>query len=267
MAASQLEVNYLDVGLGDSILIKIPEDKVILIDGGSKKTCNKLKEYLNREEITKLDYVISAVPHRNHIGGLLTILEEFKVDKIIDSGAKEKSLIYEEYLDLIEQKDITYEVGRVGDKFQVGEIEFTVLHPDNNTYNLKNSSLVLLMEYNNYSFLFMGDVDSKLVEKLIKSNKNISAPILKVGNHGSNLSTSAEFLEETSPKAAIITSGIDDNYPHSGTIRRLEQKGINIYRTDKNGNISIKTDGKSFRIFTQYDSKVQPDNNQNRGRP
>lgn len=267
LAASQLEVDYLDVGLGDSIIIKTPQDKVILIDGGSKESYDNLKDYLSRNEITKFDYVVSTLPHRNHIGGLLTILDEFKVDKVIDSGMKNNTQLYKEYLDLIEQKDITYEIGRAGDEFQVGEIKFKIIHPDEHTYNLKNSSLVLLMEYNNYSFLFMGDVDSKLEEKLILSNKEISAQILKVGNHGSNLSTSADFLEEVSPKTAIITSGIDDNYPHSGTIRRLEQKDINIYRTDKNGIISIKTDGKTFRITTQYDSKVQPDNNQNRGRP
>ncbi len=84
---------------------------------------------------------------------------------------------------------------------------------------------------------------------------------MKVGNHGNNLSTSKEFIEKVSPMAAIITSGVDDNYPHSGTIKRLEQKDINIYRTDKNGIISIITDGKSLRILTQYD------NNKWRGKP
>ncbi len=76
---------------------------------------------------------------------------------------------------MIEEKNITYEVGRAGDKFQVGEIKFEVLHPDEHTYNLKNSSLVLLMKYKNYKFLFMGDVDSKLEQKLIRIDRNISA--------------------------------------------------------------------------------------------
>ncbi len=82
LAANQLEVNYLDVGLGDSILIKSPNDKVILFDGGNKETSVNLKDYLNRNEIKKLDYVISSVPHRNHIGGLLSILEDFEVEKV-----------------------------------------------------------------------------------------------------------------------------------------------------------------------------------------
>ena len=175
LAANQLEVNYLDVGLGDSILIKSPNDKVILFDGGNKETSVNLKDYLNRNEIKKLDYVISSVPHRNHIGGLLSILEDFEVEKVLDSGVKDKSPIYQEYFDLIEEKNITYEVGRAGDKFQVGEIKFEVLHPDEHTYNLKNSSLVLLMKYKNYKFLFMGDVDSKLEQKLIRIDRNISA--------------------------------------------------------------------------------------------
>ncbi|MCF8000653.1 MAG: MBL fold metallo-hydrolase [Halanaerobiales bacterium] len=267
LSAGQLEVNYLDVELGDSILIKTPNDKTILIDGGSKDSCNNLKNYLSKYEIKKLDYVISAVPHPNHIGGLLPILEEFKVEKVIDSGLRDKTSIYREYLDLIEQKNITYKTGRTGDKFQVGEIKFEVLHPDKHTYNLKNSSLVLLMKYSNYRFLFMGDVDSKLEEKLIQSNKNISAQILKVGNHGSNLSTSKEFLEKVSPRTAIISSGLDDNYPHAGNIRRLNQKNINIYRTNKKGTITIKTDGKSLSISTQYDSKVNTGINENTGEP
>ncbi|MDZ7672808.1 MAG: MBL fold metallo-hydrolase [Halanaerobiales bacterium] len=253
-AANQLKVHYIDVGQGDSILIEVPDSYSMLIDGGPKSEANKLVSYLEKLRINKINYVVSTHPHTDHIGGLLTVLNDFEVEKIIDSGKIHTSQTYEDYLTLIDTKSIPYKLGRKGDKIYLGEAEFTVLHPDNTELDINNSSIVLLMKYGKTRFIFMGDSEREAENEILSSNKVIRAHFLKVGHHGSNTSTSKDFLEKVSPQVAIIMCGSDNSYghPHIETINKLMEKEIKVYRTDKNGTIILSTDGNSFSTTIQY---------------
>lgn len=262
VTANQLKVHYIDVGQGDSILIEIPDSYSMLIDGGPKSEANKLVSYLNKLGINKINYAVSTHPHSDHIGGLLTVLNDFEVEKIIDSGKIHTSQTYEDYLTLIDTKNIPYKLGRKDDKFYLGEAEFTVLHPNNTELDINNSSIVLLMKYGKTRFLFMGDAEGEAEKEILSSNNSIRAHFLKVGHHGSNTSTSKDFLEKVSPQVAIIMCGLDNSYghPHIETINKLIDKDIKVYRTDKNGTIILTTDGKSFSTTIQYGNKGIKDN-------
>ena len=156
VAGNQLKVHYIDVGQGDSILIEAPNNQTMLIDGGPKERGSNLRFYINSNSINELDYVVSTHPHADHIGGLLTILEDFEVGKVIDSGKVHTSKTYEEYLTTIDQNGIPYEVGRTGDKLKLGDVSIKILHPDNTNYDLNNTSVVMLMNYGKARFLFNG---------------------------------------------------------------------------------------------------------------
>mgnify|MGYP006287325783 CR=1 FL=1 len=264
LAAKQLKVHYIDVGQGDSILIEAPNNQTMLIDGGPKERGSNLRFYINSNSINELDYVVSTHPHADHIGGLLTILEDFEVGKVIDSGKVHTSKTYEDYLTMIDRKGIPYEVGRTGDKLKLGDVSIKILHPDNTDYDLNNTSVVMHIKYGKARFLFMGDVEEEAEDEILENNKSVYAQFLKVGHHGSGTSTSTEFLKKVKPQVAVIMCGEDNNYghPHESTVNKLKGNEINVYRTDKNGTIVIKTDGESYSIDKQFESKITGENYQ-----
>lgn len=259
---ANLETHYLDVGQGDAILIQTPEDHFILIDGGPQSAGDKIVSYLNNQKIETLDYIVSTPPHADHIGGLITILDHFEVNKIIDSSKVHTSQTYEDYLTQIDQKDISYQQGRTGDSFSLGEVDFKILHPDQvENYDLNNSSLVLHMEYKRMKFLFTGDVEEKAEAVILNSEENIEADFLKVAHHGSRSSTSSQFLSEVSPQLAIIMCGQDNRYdhPHEETLQKLSEAEVELYRTDQHGTIILSTDGKEYNVTAEYEPDTSVD--------
>jgi len=259
VAAEQLKVHYIDVGQGDSILIQAPENNDMLIDGGPRGTGDEVISYLKGQGVEDLEYLVSTHPHTDHIGGLLTVLDNIEVKKVIASGKVHTSKTYEKYLTKIDHKNISFDVGRKGDQFNIGEVEFTILHPDNTEYDLNNSSVVILMQYKKTKFLFTGDIEIEVENKILEGNVNINSHFLKVGHHGSKTSTSKEFIEEVTPKVVVISAGEDNRYghPHSSALERLDQFEVDIYSTVRNGNIVITTDGESYNIKTEYNSKIK----------
>ena len=192
-------------------------------------------------------------------GGLLYIMQEIKVNNIIIGKQYKSSENYEEFIKIIKEKKINVKIVEGGEKVSIEDnLYFDIIWPfsDNmiSDNSINNNSLVCKLNYKNYSMLFTGDIEA-IAEKAIlkKYSKNLNilkSDILKVAHHGSKTSSITEFIEKIKPKYAIIGVGEDNKFGHpsDSTIQNLEKANIRIYRTDKMGEIEIKTNGKEIKI-------------------
>jgi competence protein ComEC len=242
---SGVTVHFIDVGQGDSILIETTGGSV-LIDAGEASSGAAVIDYLRGEDIKALDYCVATHPHSDHIGGLAAVIGEFQVRSLMLPDITHTSATFERLLETAEQRGLTLTVPKPGERFELGGAVFTVLGPNSASYaELNNYSVVLRMEYENTSFLFAGDAEALAEAELLDGGYALNSDILKVGHHGSSSSTSQRFLEAVAPTAAVISVGANNDYGHPNveTIERLAESGVLVYRTDKEGNIAMHTDG------------------------
>jgi competence protein ComEC len=241
------------VDQGDSALIQTPNGANILIDGGPKSSANKVISYLESLGINKINIVVSTHPHEDHIGGLISVLNNFTIDNVIDSGMPHTTTTYKNYLNAINSKNINYIVPTLGQEFDLDpNIKMQVLGPiTKSTSNLNNSSIVIKLTYGTTSFLFAGDAQSKEESQILSKGYNLTSQVLKVGHHGSSSSSSINFLKAVSPSIAIISCGAGNSYghPHDITLKNLKNLGVTIYRTDTTGDIIIQSDGGSCSVI------------------
>lgn len=192
-------------------------------------------------------------------GGLLYIMQEIKVNNIIIGKQYKSSENYEKFIKIVKEKKINVKIVEGGEKVSIEDnLYFDIIWPfsDNmiSDNSINNNSLVCKLNYKNYSMLFTGDIEA-IAEKTIlkKYSKNLNilkSDILKVAHHGSKTSSITEFIEKIKPKYAIIGVGEDNKFGHpsDSTIQNLEKENIRIYRTDKMGEIEMKTNGKEIKI-------------------
>lgn len=242
----ELIVDYIDVGQADSILLRT-KDTAMLIDAGNNGDGEDVVKYIKDKGINELEYLIGTHPHEDHIGGLDNVINEFNIGTIYMPNITTNTKTYEDVLTAIENKGLNINIPKKGDKFNLGKAECEMMTDsilDKNNLNL--ASIVIKVTFGNNTFLFTGDAE-------IENEETINWPkvdVLKVGHHGSNTSTSEEFLNQIQPKIAIISVGKDNDYghPNSETIQKLENIGSKIYRTDENGTIEIISNGNELNI-------------------
>lgn len=258
-----LKVNFINVGEGDCILIEAPNKINILIDGGGTPQgdfdvgSKIVVPYLRRKGINEIDLLILTHPHLDHLEGLLPVLKEFKVGMVLDSGLLCDISAYKEFISLIQKKSIPYHKAKAGDNFVFSNnLEIFLLNPlyDSDFYDesdFNNASIVVKLFYKNADFLFTGDIEVTAGKKLLVWQNILQSDILKVGHHGSITSTNLEFLDKVDPRIAIITVGKNHfGHPSQKIIERLEDGNIQIYRTDEDGTIIIRTNGQEYWIRT-----------------
>jgi DNA internalization-related competence protein ComEC/Rec2 len=261
-----LTVTIIDVGQGDSLLVEPPGGKKILIDGGGVDRTTEAQNdddpvgakvvvpFLHRQGINHLDLVILTHPHADHLGGLNKVLEEIKVDEVLDGGQAYGSRTYQRFKQLVEANRIKYELGRAGQVIDLEQgIKGYILNPSDPLLGDTNSdSIVMRLVYGNVSFLLTGDLGQLGEERALSSGATLSATVLKVGHHGSATSTTDEFLRAVNPKYAVISVGKHNRYRHPAvsTLKKLIAAGIEVYRTDENGAVEIRTDGEKLAIET-----------------
>jgi len=261
--ADNLKVNFINVGEGDCILIEAPNKIDILIDGGGTPQSDfdvgskTVIPYLRRKGIDEIDLLILTHPHLDHLEGLLPVLKELKVDMVLDSGLNCDSSEYKEFIALIQKKGIAYHKAKAGDNFIFSNnLEIFLLNPlyDSDFYeesDFNNASIVVKLFYKNADFLFTGDIEEAAEKKLLVWQNILQSDILKVGHHGSATSTNLEFLDKVDPSIAVITVGKNHfGHPSQKIIERLEDRNIQIYRTDEDGTIIIRTNGQEYWIRT-----------------
>ncbi len=242
-----LEIYYLDVGQADSILIRHLDNNV-LIDAGNNADGKLLVEYFNSLGINHFDYVIGTHAHEDHIGGMDDIIDNFRIDHFYMPGVITTTKTFEDVLDSLDAKKIKFETPQIDSIINLGDLKISILYVGDDKTDLNNTSIVLKLYYGDTSYLFTGDATSEVEKKII--NKDLKSDVLKVGHHGSQYSSSARFIKEVSPKYSIICVGKNNDYGHPKDVvlNKLNRINSTIYRTDRDGTILLKSDGKGIVI-------------------
>ena len=254
-------IHFIDVGQGDAILITTKSGNM-LIDSGdlSQESRNSLVNYLEKAKIESFEYVVFTHTDADHIGSADYIVENYNVKNVIMPDYQATTQVYGRLISAIEKKnanliligedkDVCYQSGYT---FYLGSMLNTVIAPTEDFNDPNEMSVVLKCEYGETAFMMTGDAEKESEEAILKAwrSADLKCDVLKVGHHGSNTSTTKEFLEAVSPSIAVISCGEDNKYghPHKTTLDKLEDAGVTVYRTDLLGTIVIKSDGKTVEI-------------------
>ncbi len=282
----ELQVHVLDVGPieGDSILIVSPSGKSVLIDAGDAGKGKVVLDALKRYKIEKLDYFIATHPHPDHIGGADEVMNAIKVGTVIDNGVdlstpapapsptkkgakpaptptknrtKSVNSFFDEYKEALQKSGAQYEKAVAGKKYDLGGgAILTVLAPTEPFFtkdmmkgggnDTNANSIVLRLDYGDFSMLFMGDAEEQTEARLVGKDLNLKATVIKIAHHGSKYATSEGFLKRAQPEAAIISDGAWNRYGHpaQSVLDRLKAANAKVYRTDLQGEITITTHGR-----------------------
>lgn len=254
VADGEMFVDFVDVGQGDCTLIRTA-DAVILVDAGEAGTADTVVSYLKEKGIKNIDCCIATHPHSDHIGALYRIFEEFSVDTVLLPDIPDELIpttsTYEKFLDGLENVKNIIPAG-AGDNFDFGSLNLDILGPVKEYDDLNQMSLVSKVSFGNTSVMLTGDAETPAeTDMLKKRNVDYSADILKVGHHGSKTSTSEKWLKAVHPQFAVVSCGLDNDYghPHKSIVNRLEDFGVEYYRTDLEGHILFKSDGNEITLI------------------
>ena len=251
----EMEVYFLDVGQGDSELIRIPDGEdtfCVLIDTGEYNMADRLTAALHSLGVERIDALICSHPHTDHMGCMARIVQRFDIGTVymprVPDDQVPTTSAYEALLNAMEEKELTAIPLCSGTEILCPEgAEFEVIAPETGDVwsGLNNYSGVIRLTYGDTSFLFAGDAEKESESRILKEGYSVEADVLKCGHHGSSTSTSAKFLKAMNPKYAVISCGQDNSYghPHTGTLEKLNILGTSVYRTDTDKTILARSDG------------------------
>lgn len=241
-----LEVHYIDVGQGDSILIK-QGDEAMLIDAGNNSKGSLVWTYLLSQNISTLSYVIGTHPDADHIGGLDVVIYKFDCNHIFMPTKTSDTKTYDEVLQTLKSKNQTFETPQQGDVYTLGDATFQVLTDAKKDFgdNTNDYSIAIRLTYGENSFLFTGDAEESAEQNLLESGLNLKCDVYKAAHHGADTANSAAFLQAVSPTYCVISCGMDNSYghPRAGFLNSLRSMGVSVFRTDEQGTIIAVSDG------------------------
>lgn len=254
----KLEIIFFDIGQGDSILINTKNNQQILIDGGpNNSVVDKLGEILPFYD-KKIELIILTHPDKDHISGLVEVVKRYKADKILTTGIECSTEVCQILSEQIQKKKIPVEIAQAGQIISIdNNIFLGILNPlenlsGKNVKNKNDTSIVAKLIAGENSVLLTGDITSKTEENLIENNFNLQSDFLKIAHHGSKYSTSENFLNGVSPKAAIISVGKNSwGMPTKEVLEKLDKSKIKAYRTDIDGDVKIVFEGNNFKIQSE----------------
>ena len=268
----KLEVSVLDVGQGDSIFTAFPDGRTMLIDGGGQPGSEWIgghrsgidigeqvvSPYLWSRGIQHLDVVALTHAHHDHLDGLHSVLQNFRVGELW-IGRDEETAAFENLLNEARERGIRIVHEVSGSKFNWDGVSGDVLWPGDLTpvnEASNDDSLVLRLEDGSVRFLLAGDIQKKVEQRLVAEHAEITADFLKVPHHGSKTSSTPDFVAAVAPKIAVVSAGEANPFGHpaEGTIERYAQAGVHLLRTDCNGAVTALTDGHSLTVTTFVES-------------
>lgn len=240
----KMEVHFIDVGQGDSTLIKC-DGKSMLIDAGDDSKGTAIQRYLQKQGIEKLDYLVLTHPDSDHIGGAPVIITKFKIDKVFVSNFEKDNKTYQKLIQALDNKRLKYITPEVGTKYSLGTASITILAPNKKYDKPNDASVALMVQNGDNKFLFTGDAEEDAEKDIIKNNGSIKADVYQVGHHGSKTSTSDDFFKAVSPTYAVISCADGNSYghPNAQTLNTFRMNGVKVYRTDEEGTIIATSDG------------------------
>ncbi|MDK2933335.1 MAG: competence protein ComEC [Clostridiales bacterium] len=265
---NDLEVTFINVGQGDCILLKSPDNKTILIDGGGSRDQsdydiaeNIVIPYLLKRGIMSIDVAIISHYHADHAEGILSMLNSLPIKTLLLPLREQNNQLKQALIEDAKRHRVPIYYLSKDDNIRVNnKIVLEVLNPDFSQItglapNENNQSLVLRLKYGQISFLFTGDIEREAEEYIVESGSSVAADVLKIPHHGSDTSSNESFLEAVSPRFAVISVGRNNfGHPSTQVLERLQNKKLDIYRTDVHGTITFIVDGnriKKVKIFKE----------------
>ena len=245
-------VHIIDVGQGDSIFIQTPDNKRILMDAGDEDAEHTVYSYLKRRGVKKIDVLIATHPDTDHIGSMDYIIDKFKISHFYMPEAKTDSEAFYNLLDSCKDKNLKIEYLTKGDVLKIdSSTSMEILSPSTITDKNNLNSIVSLLNYKGYEFLFTGDAEKENESEILSSCNLPDIEFLKAGHHGSSSSSTDEFIAKLKPEAVAISCGYNNDYghPHRSVLDTFRENGSVVYRTDKNGTLVFYCDENG--IFTK----------------
>lgn len=249
----ELVVHMIDVGQADCFLL-IQDGETALVDCGTRSTGKDAVEYMKELGITTLDYVIGTHPHDDHMGGMYDIITNFEVGTIIIPDSSNGEITANWYLKLMDELKTggyNVEYPEQGDIYKLEDATMQVLAAETDVGgNTNNYSIVMKVSFGQMDMIMTGDAETEIEELILESGADIDAEILKLGHHGSDTSSSQEFLDAITPDYGLISSKVGNKYEHpiKSTMDKLQKMNVEVYRTDECGSVimTITTDDVSF---------------------
>ena len=239
----EVTLHMIDVGQADSFLF-VQEGKVALVDCGTRSTGKDVVEYIKNLGITKIDYVFGTHPHDDHMGGMYDVITNFEIGKIIIPKVKEGQVTTNWYIKLMKQiVDGNYQIeySKTGNEYPLGDAKIQIVwQSELEQDNINNYSNIIRVSFGDMDVLMTGDAETEIEEEVLKSGVQLDAEILKIGHHGSDTSSSNEFLDAVDPEYGLISAKVGNKYEHptKDTMQKLQQREVEVYRTDECGTVT-----------------------------
>jgi len=269
-ANGSLEVHYINVGQSVSTLVVGPDGETMLVDTGHYNDDGEhVLEYLRTHDVERIDHLVTSHNDADHIGGNAAIIDYYETEAdgigaVYDPRIAASTQTYGEYLDAVEEHDVTLYETREGDAIDLGEVTVDVLGPpepylENEARN--ENSIVLKLTHGETSFMLSGDAEDDQETYLVDAyGEELRSTVMKAGHHGSSSSSSEAFLDAVDPEVAVVSSAYDSQYghPHEEVLRRFGDRSVPTYWTATHGDVVFVSDGTNVSIRTQREAPTGP---------
>lgn len=255
---NKLRITYINVGQGDSALVQGPDGYAVLIDGGPAAAAPTVLAVLAAQGVSDLDVIVASHNDADHIAGLVDILGQpsLPVGEVWFNGYPADSETYRQFATAAANAGAPLQAVQYPADRLWGAAQVTILNPPANLsppFSQNNASLVALLRYGGQQFLFTGDIEQESEAQILLRGDPLAAAALKVAHHGSDTSTSPEFLAAVGPSAAILSVGANNSFgqPDPEVVARLQAAGAELWRTDQNGTIWLESDGAAYQVWAE----------------